>query len=55
MKSIDSRLRKLLGHAPKHYFDDKIASNRGYWENGSSPNWYSRMSFPKRKVANTPS
>ncbi len=31
MKSIDSRLRKLLGHAPKHYFDDKIASHRGYW------------------------
>jgi len=31
MKSIDARLRKLLGHVPKQYFEEKITSKPGYW------------------------
>ncbi|MCU6795530.1 glycosyl hydrolase-related protein [Paenibacillus sp. WQ 127069] len=31
MKSIDARLRKLLGDAPKTYWEEKISSKPGYW------------------------
>ncbi|MFC5402141.1 glycoside hydrolase family 38 C-terminal domain-containing protein [Cohnella soli] len=31
MKSIESRLRNLLGKTPESYFDEKILSKPGYW------------------------
>ncbi|MEK3722440.1 glycoside hydrolase family 38 N-terminal domain-containing protein [Paenibacillus sp. FSL H8-0034] len=31
MKTIDARLRKLLGDAPKTYWEEKISSQPGYW------------------------
>jgi alpha-mannosidase len=31
MKSIDSRLRQLLGAVPTSYWDEKIKSHPGYW------------------------
>lgn len=31
MKSIDSRLRRLLGTVPKSYWEEKIKSQPGYW------------------------
>lgn len=31
MRSIDSRLRQLLGSVPQSYWDEKIKSSPGYW------------------------
>jgi len=31
MKSIDARLRQLIGNAPQNYWEEKITSKPGYW------------------------